>query len=88
MNFRKTYNAIFEKKVHKIFWLVLEKLCQIDRKLKLDKINSTSYLIYSNLLIFYSYAIIKLSMQSTSWIPMEKAMNIRAIVKYAGQIQT
>ena len=54
-----------------------------NRKLKLDKIKSTyaqcimepkfrqnikKYLISSNILIFYSYAIIKLSMQSTSLI--------------------
>ena len=35
-------DAIFEKKLHKHFSLVLEKLCPIDRKLKLGKIKSTS----------------------------------------------
>ena len=58
---------------------VLEKLCLIDRKLKLDMIKSTNtqhtikpklkknirkYLISSNMLIFDSYAVIKLSMHS------------------------
>ena len=31
IKFRKTYDAIFEKKLHKRFLLVLEKLCPIDR---------------------------------------------------------
>ena len=39
---RKTGNAIFEKKLHKVRMKVLEKLCFIDRKLKLDKFKTTS----------------------------------------------
>ena len=42
IKFRKTCNVIFEKKLHKRRTKVLEKLCLIDRKLKLDKIKSTN----------------------------------------------
>ena len=41
-SFRKTCNAVFEKKLHKRRMKVLERLCPIDRKMKLDKIKSTS----------------------------------------------
>ena len=39
---RKTCNVIFGKKLHKRRMKVLEKLCPIDRKLKLDKTKSTN----------------------------------------------
>ena len=42
IKFRKTCNAIFEKKLHKRRMKVLEKLCLIHRKLKLDKIKGTN----------------------------------------------
>ena len=75
----------------------MEELCPIHRKLKLDKIKSTNvqhttrskfrenirkYLISSNMLIFDSYAIIKLSMQSTLLIPPWLA-----IIRICGLIQ-
>ena len=101
IKFRQTCNAIFEKKLHKGIMKVLEKLCLINRKLKLDKVNSTNaqcsikpkfglnnkkYLISLNMLMFDSYATIKLSMQSTWLIRLKTFPTWRCTVVYFMQI--
>ena len=64
IKFGKICNAIFEKKLHK---KIKSTNIQCTMKPKFRQ-NNEKYVISSNMLIFDSYAIIKLSMQSTSVI--------------------